>query len=123
MISSTVVGHVGSDAEVREAGSTKVMSFSLASNSKTKVNGEWTETTTWVRISMFGDRVENLAKYVLKGGTVAVRGELSQRTYEKDGVQRTSLELKADDLQLLGGKDGAKAGTKSTKPETGFDVF
>lgn len=110
MISATVVGNIGQDAETREAGETTVTNFSIASNSRAKVDGEWTEKTTWVRVAFFGTRGAAVSEYLVKGKTVAVRGALELRTYQtKEGEERTSLEMRADDVQLLGGKvDGGE---------------
>jgi single-strand DNA-binding protein len=124
MISATVAGNIGQDAEVREAGDTSVVNFSIASNGRSKVDGEWVETTTWVRVAFFGARAQAVSQYLVKGKTVAVRGELSMRTFEtKKGETRTSLELRADDVKLLGGKVGGgeapapKAATGKAAPK------
>lgn len=99
MISATVVGNLGRDAELRSAGNTPVVSFNVASSEKSKDG----ETTTWTRVSFFGSRAEKIIPYLTKGKTVAVRGSLSLREYQgKDGTTKTSLELRADDVKLLG---------------------
>lgn len=95
MISSVVTGNLGRDAELRDAGSTTVCSFSVASTSKVK--GE--KVTTWVRCSLFGRRGEALSPYLTKGTKVAVSGEL--RTHEHNG--KTYLELNVSELDLMGG--------------------
>jgi single-strand DNA-binding protein len=122
MIGAVVVGNLAADAETRDAGGTPVLAFRVASNSKRKVNGEWVDAVTWVSGSLFGDRGAKLAQYMTKGSTVVIRGNLELREYEKDGQKRSTLEMRVEDVQLLGGKP-ADAGGKSTKPETGFDVF
>ncbi len=112
MISATMIGRVGRDAELKKAGQSDVLKFNLASSEKTKDG----ETTTWVSCELFGARASKLAQYVTKGKLVGVRGSLKQREYVgKDGTKKQSLELRADDIELLGGKDQS-ATTNGTRP-------
>ena len=112
MINATVVGNLGSAAELRQAGSTSVASFRVAST--TKVKGQ--DQTTWVSVSLFGERAEKLVQYLTKGKKVAVSGQLSTREYESNGQKRTSVELRADNLEFLS-KDENGASTTSKSPE------
>jgi single-strand DNA-binding protein len=93
------IGHLGKDAETRAAGSSQVVTFSIAYTRKRKDE----ETTTWFRCQWFGDRAVKVAQYLTKGKAVQVVGELYQREYEKDGAKRTSLEVDVRDVTLLGG--------------------
>ena len=64
-------------------------------------------TTTWARCSLFGTRGESVAPYLIKGQLVGVSGELSAREWQnKDGQTKTSIEVRVNDVQLLGKKDG-----------------
>ena len=57
--------------------------------------------TEWFRVNMFGKIVESLIKpYVKKGSNVTVQGTFRTRTWEKDGQQRSTTELRADVLRL-----------------------
>lgn len=104
MISATVTGKLGGNAELKvTAGGDCVASFSIASNKKVK--GE--KVTEWVRCSLWGKRAEAVSKYLTKGTAVAVVGELSVRSYEKEGSTRFSMECAVDKLDLLGGGDNA----------------
>lgn len=109
MISITVSGRVGADAELRRAGESDVLSFRMASNDfrhKEKV-------TDWVSVSLFGKRAASLAQYVTKGASIVVRGKGYVRTYQnREGQTVAALEVDATDVELLGGKpDGAQAHT------------
>lgn len=109
MISAVISGTVGKDAEVRVPNmkGDSVASFTVAS--RRYQNGE--ESTDWVSVSFWGKRAEAIAPHVTKGSRVAVRGALHVREYEHNGAKRWSLELRADDVELLGGpkKDGDDA--------------
>jgi len=61
--------------------------------------------TTWPNCAMFGKRGEAVAPYLLKGTQVAISGELTNREYtDKDGNKRYSLDVRVNDLTLIGGK-------------------
>ena len=110
-----VVGRLGADAEQRDAGNAKVLEFRMASDTKAKVAGEWSKITNWYRVSLFGDRGK-LIDYLTKGTQVSVRGALLVREYQKDGTTRTSLDVRADDVELLGGGQDHVTQTGSKKP-------
>lgn len=118
MISCTLVGNLGSDAVTRHAGNTPVVSFRVASTEKNKSG----DVTTWVRVDAFGDRFSKIIGYLVKGKQVAVRGSMSSREYQaKDGTTKTSLELKADDIQLLGGKSGSTGARHESRLDSDED--
>lgn len=100
-----IIGNVGQDAELRDVGSTTVLSFSVATTEKWKdKNGERQERTDWHNVSLWGKRAEALAKYVTKGTRVAVEGRVQYRQYEdRDGNKRTATDIVASDVELLGG--------------------
>lgn len=107
MIFGTVAGNLGQDAEQKHTqNGDAVVSFSVASSRKVK--GE--EVTTWVRCAMWGKRGEAVAKYLTKGTSVTVVGELSVREYDdKNGTRRTSVDLNVSDLKLQGGRNAGEA--------------
>lgn len=93
MISATVTGNIGKDAETRAAGQNTVTSFTVASNRKVK--GE--DTTTWIRMSVWDKRGESLRQYLVKGVKVCAVGELSTREYEG----KTYLEMRVSELDFM----------------------
>ncbi len=111
MLAATVVGNLGQNAELGDAEGTPVVNFSVASNSKIKGNDH----TTWIRCAFFGKRAESVAEYLTKGKQVAVRGGLILREYESKNGSGTSLDMRVDDLQLLGG--GSKSDENDEPPK------
>jgi single-strand DNA-binding protein len=115
MIAAVVTGALGQDAEMRVTqNGDAVCNISIASRRYEK--GE--EHTVWVRCSMFGKRAEAVSKYLTKGTRVAARGALHVREYVHGGEKRHSIELRADDIDLLGGgekKGAAPSGGGSGK--------
>lgn len=106
-----IVGNLGRDPESRHLPSgDAVCNFAVAVTEKWKdKSGEAKETTTWYRVNAFGKLAEICGQYLKKGSQVMVTGKMQTRKWEKDGVERESWELKADQLQMLGGREGGAA--------------
>lgn len=104
MIQGFLAGNIGKDAETREVGSDTVTKFSVACNTGKK------DETQWVTCSMWGERGAKLRQYLTKGTRVAVTGRVSARAWkDKDGETRVDMEVRVDQLSLLGGGDKAKS--------------
>lgn len=102
-----IVGRVGKDPDIRSTASGNMvanLSVATSENWKDKATGEKKEKTEWHRISAFGRLAEIIGEYVKKGSLVYVEGSLQTRSWEKDGVTRYTTEIKAKELQMLGGK-------------------
>ena len=99
-------GTVGRDAEVRYAPSgLAVLSFTVANN----IGFGEKQQTLWIQVTLFGKRAEGqLQNYLKKGQQVFVSGELTQREYQaKDGTTKTSLDLNANIIDLIGKRSEA----------------
>ena len=111
----TIVGHMGRDPETKYSGAGNAFcAFSVATSEKRKgKNGEQQESTTWFRVTCFNKTAEFVQQYGAKGALVYVEGRLRQDEYtDKDGKTRTTLEVAADSVQMLGGKgERAEAAT------------
>jgi single-strand DNA-binding protein len=106
-------GNLGNEAEMRyTAGGDPIVNFSVA----VKAGYGEKATTTWIRCNMWGKRGEAVIAYLKKGTMVGVSGELSNREYQdKDGQTRYSLEVRVNDLTLLGGKPESSGVARSEK--------
>lgn len=93
-------GNIGNSAEQKYTGSgDSIVSFSVA----VKAGFGDKATTTWARCSMFGKRGESVLPYLNKGQLVGVSGEMTAREWQdKEGQKRTSIEVRVNDLTLLG---------------------
>lgn len=106
MAKVTLIGNLGRDAELKYSNSgAALLEFSIATNEKwTGAGGAPQEHTQWFRITLWGKQAEPLKQYLTKGKQVYVDGKLRAREWtDKDGKTRTSLEVRADTIQLLGG--------------------
>ncbi len=100
-----LIGNLGRDAELKKTPSgTSVLEFSVATNERwNDREGNTQEHTQWFRVSLWGRRADALAQYLQKGKQVYVEGRLRARLFTgNDGQQRLSLDVRADDIQLLG---------------------
>jgi single-strand DNA-binding protein len=105
-----LVGTLGKDPETRYMPSgSAVTNLRIATNEqwKDKQTGEQQERTEWHSIAMFGRLAEIAAEYLRKGSQVYVEGTLRTRKWQdKEGKDRYTTEIVADEMQMLGGKGG-----------------
>lgn len=100
-----LVGHLGRDPEVRYVGDEAVCNFSIATTEKWKSkSGELMEATEWHRISAWGRQAEIVGEHLRKGSQVYIEGKLQTRKYEKEGVEKSSTEIRMTDMKMLGGR-------------------
>jgi single-strand DNA-binding protein len=105
-----MTGNLTRDPELRAAGETSICKLRIACNTRRKVQGQWEEKPNYFDVTVFGSRGENCAKYLTKGRPVAIDGRLEWREYEVDGQKRQSIDIIADNVQFLGGRDDAGNG-------------
>lgn len=107
MNKAILFGNVGKDAEVKHLESGKIIAkFSLATN-KTFTNqaGEKITETQWHNIVMWGKQAELAEKYIKKGNSIIIEGEIQYRQYEtKDGETKYITEIIGNALHFAGSK-------------------
>ncbi|CAG9180297.1 Single-stranded DNA-binding protein [Cupriavidus laharis] len=105
-----LVGNLGADPEVRYMPSgDAVANLRLATTDryKDKQSGEMKEATEWHRISMFGKLAEIAGQYLKKGASVYIEGRIRTRKWQdQSGQDKYSTEIVADQMQMLGGRQG-----------------
>ncbi|MBI3087922.1 MAG: single-stranded DNA-binding protein [Candidatus Omnitrophica bacterium] len=106
-----LIGNLTRDPELRYVPSgTAVVSFGLAVNTPLiRPGAEAKEDVCFVRIVAWGKQAESCKQYLTKGRAVFVEGRLIYRSWEQDGKTRSTLEVRADRVQFLGGprREGA----------------
>ena len=112
-------GNLGNAAEQKFIPSgDSIVSFSVAVKSGFGKN----ESTMWVRCQLWGKRGESVLPYLNKGQLVGVTGELSNREWkDKEGQQKFSLELRVNDVTLLGKSDGTAPEKQPANSKPSFD--
>jgi single-strand DNA-binding protein len=108
-----LVGNLGKDPETRYMPSgSAVTNLRIATTEawKDKQSGEQQERTEWHSVAMFGRLAEIAAEYLRKGSQVYVEGKLRTRKWQdKEGKDRYTTEIVADEIQMLGSKGGGAA--------------
>ena len=110
-----LVGNVGQEPEIRNTqDGREIASFSIATTEswKDKNSGEKKEKTEWHRVVFYNRLAEIAGEYLKKGRPVYVEGRIKTRKWQnKEGVEQTTTEVIADNMQLLGGRDGGDGGS------------
>jgi single-strand DNA-binding protein len=114
----TLVGNLGRDPETRYTPSGKMnVQFTMAVSRRfNDQSGQQQERTNWYRVTAWGGLAESLDRmaqsgYLVKGKQVYVDGRLEAREYQdQQGQTRTSLDVTANELQLLGSRGDSEGG-------------
>jgi single-strand DNA-binding protein len=105
-----VVGNLGRDPEMRSFPSgDQVANVTIATTDKwkDKQSGEMKEATEWHRVVFNGRLAEIVGQYLRKGSQVYVEGSLRTRKWtDKDGIEKYTTEIRADQMQMLGSRQG-----------------
>ena len=116
-----LIGRLGADPEIRYTPSgAEVATFRMAtSESWTNKSGEKEERTEWHRIVAWRGLAKICGEYLNKGKLVYVEGRLRTRSWEdRDGNKRTTTEIEASDMKMLGGVGEASRKAKEAEPES-----
>jgi single-strand DNA-binding protein len=120
-----IVGNLGRDPEVRTFPSgDRVANVTIATTDrwKDKTSGEMKEATEWHRVVFNGRLGEIAGEYLRKGSQVYVEGSLRTRKWtDKDGVEKYTTEIRADQMQMLGKREGMGGGSGGGDDDGGYD--
>lgn len=98
----TVIGNLTNDPELRFVPSgSAVANFTIASTPKVfdRQSNEYKDgETLFLRSSVWREMAENVAESLTKGMRVVASGRLKPRSYDKDGVKQTVIELEIDEI-------------------------
>jgi single-strand DNA-binding protein len=114
----TLVGNLGRDPETRYTPNGKMnVQFTVAVNRRfTDQSGQQQERASWYRVTAWGGLAESLDRlaqngYLAKGKQVYIDGRLEPREYQdQQGQTRMSLDVTANELQLLGSRADSEGG-------------
>ncbi|WP_053237602.1 single-stranded DNA-binding protein [Sandaracinus amylolyticus] len=108
-----LIGNLGLDPELKYTqGGQAVLRLRLATTERYgNKAGERQERTEWHTVIVWGNRAEALNKILHKGRTIYVEGRLQTRNWEdKDGGKRSTTEIVATQILLLGGGQRGEGG-------------
>ena len=110
----TLIGNLGADPEVRyTANGSAVANIRLATAEswRDRESGETQERTEWHRVVFFSRLAEIVGEYLKKGSQVYIEGRLQTRKWQdRDGNDRYTTEIVANEMQMLGGRGGGGGG-------------
>ncbi|MDP5037343.1 MAG: single-stranded DNA-binding protein, partial [Alishewanella sp.] len=103
-----LIGNLGADPEVRympQGGAVANMTIATSESWTDKATNERKEQTEWHRIVIYQRLAEIAGEYLRKGSKVYIEGKLKTRKWtDKDGVERYTTEIVANELQMLDGR-------------------
>jgi single-strand DNA-binding protein len=108
-----IVGNLGADPEIRStSGGARVANISVATSRRwNDRSGQQQEKTEWHKIVLWEKLADIAEKYLKKGDSVYLEGEIEYRSYDdKDGITRYVTEIRARELVMLGGREGPPSG-------------
>lgn len=110
-----LTGNLTFDPELRSLPSgTSVCKLRVACNTRRKNNatGEWEDKPNYFDVTVWGAQGENCARYLAKGRPVAIDGRLEWREWQdkETGKNRSSVDIIAETVQFLGGRDDMGGG-------------
>jgi len=112
-----LVGNLGADPDTRYMPSGKAVTnirIATSESWKDKQTGDQQERTEWHSIVMYDRLGEIAAEYLRKGSQVYIEGKLRTRKWQdKEGKDRYTTEVIANEMQMLGGRGGGGAGAGS----------
>ena len=118
-----LVGHLGKDPEVRYSpNGAAIANITIATSEgwKDKQTGEQQERTEWHRVVFFSRLAEIAGEYLRKGSQVYIEGRLQTRKWQdKEGQDRYTTEIVANEMQMLGGRGGS--GGQASSSNNQFD--
>jgi single-strand DNA-binding protein len=114
-----LVGNLGADPETRympSGGAVTNIRVATSESWKDKQTGDPQERTEWHRVAMFGKLAEIAAEYLRKGSQVYLEGSIRTRKWQdKEGNDRYSTEIVANEMQMLGGRADSSAPARAGK--------
>jgi single-strand DNA-binding protein len=116
-----LTGNLTTDPELRNLPSgTSVCKLRVACNTRRKgAGGEWEDKPNYFDVTVWGAQGENCARYLSKGRPVAIDGRLEWREWETEGGgKRQAIDIVADSVQFLGGRDEGSGGSNGFTPRS-----
>jgi single-strand DNA-binding protein len=106
-----LTGNLTRDPEMSvTGGGLSICKLGIAVNTRRKSGDTWEEKPNYFRVTVFGRQAESCGQYLKKGRPVAIDGRLEWSQWERDGQKRESVDIIADTVQFLGGRDDAGNG-------------
>lgn len=103
-----LTGNLTRDPELKQTQGGSVCRMRVANNGRRKQGNEWVDAPNYFDVVVWGAQGENVAQYLSKGRKVAITGKLRWREWESDNGKRQTVEVHADNVAFIGGRDEAQ---------------
>jgi single-strand DNA-binding protein len=127
-----ITGNLTRDPELRSLPSgNSVCSLRVACNGRRRnpSTQDWEDQPNYFDVTVWGAQGENCSRFLSKGRPIAVDGRLQWREWsDKEGQKRQSVDIVADSVQFLGGRDdagngnGFSSGARATESDVPIDT-
>jgi single-strand DNA-binding protein len=121
-----LTGNLTSDPDLRSLPSgMSLCKLRVACNTRRKNNatGDWEDKPNYFDVTVWGAQGENCARFLAKGRPVAIDGRLEWREWEtQEGGKRQAIDIIADSVQFLGGRDDGAGGGGGFTPRSDVPV-
>jgi single-strand DNA-binding protein len=115
-----LVGNVGRDVEFRATqGGQNLAKFSLATTDRRFKDENGNPRTEWHNIVAWGKLAEICDRWVKKGMQLYIEGQIRTRTYEQDGQKKWFTEIHAEQMEMLGSRQGGNGGGGAPRDDYG----
>ncbi|APZ44058.1 single-stranded DNA-binding protein [Acidihalobacter ferrooxydans] len=115
-----LIGNLGADPETRympSGGAVTNVNLATSESWRDKNTGDTQERTEWHRVVFFNRLAEIAAEYLRKGSQVYIEGSIRTRKWQgKDGQDRYTTEIVANEMQMLGGRSGGGSAQFDSPP-------
>ncbi|OSA78941.1 single-stranded DNA-binding protein [Clostridium botulinum] len=118
MNTTSLIGRIANNFEVKQVNNISITNFKLAVDTSRKNKEGNGYETAFLNIVAFGKTAENTHKYMGKGDTISVMGELRSRMYEKNGMKITIIEIAAKHIEFI---KKAKANQQQSQNQNAYN--
>ena len=118
-----ISGNLTRDPEMRAtAAGTQILTFRVAVNDRRRnpQTGEWEDYPNYIDCVVFGNRAEALSRFLSKGAKVALEGKLRWSQWERDGQNRSKIEVIVDEVEFLSPRNQQGQGGYQPQGQGGY---
>lgn len=114
-----ITGNLTRDPELKQTQGGSVCRMRVANNGRKKDGDQWVDAPNYFDVIVWGAQGENAAQYLSKGRKVAITGKLRWREWESEQGKRQVVEIHADNVAFIGGREQGQQQQASASPSGG----
>jgi single-strand DNA-binding protein len=118
-----LTGNLTRDPELKQTPGGSICRIRVANNGRKKDGDQWVDAPNFFDVVVWGAQGENVAQYLSKGRKVAITGKLRWREWESDNGKRQAVEIHADNVAFIGGREEGGSAPAPASSGTGVGDF